>query len=73
MDAIAQPSLSLHPGDKGQSFCPIVVFANLVVDPEMQKSPTGGDFGWCSGGEDGSRTRLDGFAGRCITALLPRQ
>src|SRR6185312_7190395 len=25
------------------------------------------------GGEDGSRTRLDGFAGRCITALLPRQ
>ena len=26
-----------------------------------------------SGGEDGSRTRLDGFAGRCITALLPRR
>ena len=26
-----------------------------------------------SGGEDGSRTRLHGFAGRCITALLPRQ
>jgi hypothetical protein len=25
------------------------------------------------GGEDGSRTRLDGFAGRCITALLPRR
>ena len=26
-----------------------------------------------SGGEDRSRTDLDGFAGRCITALLPRQ
>ena len=26
-----------------------------------------------SGGEDGNRTRLDGFAGRCITSLLPRQ
>src|SRR5471032_1973043 len=25
------------------------------------------------GGEDRSRTDLDGFAGRCITALLPRQ
>ena len=25
------------------------------------------------GGEDGSRTRLHGFAGRCITALLPRR
>ena len=26
-----------------------------------------------SGGEDGNRTRLNGFAGRCITSLLPRQ
>jgi hypothetical protein len=26
-----------------------------------------------AGGEDRSRTDLDGFAGRCITALLPRQ
>ncbi len=25
-----------------------------------------------SGGEDGNRTRLNGFAGRCITSLLPR-
>jgi hypothetical protein len=25
------------------------------------------------GGEDGNRTRLNGFAGRCITSLLPRQ
>jgi hypothetical protein len=26
-----------------------------------------------SGGEDRNRTDLDGFAGRCITSLLPRQ
>ena len=25
-----------------------------------------------AGGEDGNRTRLNGFAGRCITSLLPR-
>src|SRR5476649_275317 len=25
-----------------------------------------------TGGEDGNRTRLNGFAGRCITSLLPR-
>jgi hypothetical protein len=40
---------------------------------EMQNRRLSGDFGLHSGGEDGSRTRLDGFAGRCITALLPRQ
>jgi hypothetical protein len=36
---------------------------------KLRTRTTEGEFG----GEDGSRTHLHGFAGRCITALLPRQ
>ena len=38
---------------------------------EKEKALT--DQGFSSGGADRSRTGLNGFAGRCITALLPRQ
>jgi hypothetical protein len=38
---------------------------------EKEKALT--DQGFCLGGADRSRTGLNGFAGRCITALLPRR
>jgi hypothetical protein len=42
-------------------------------NPGQKNSPREGGLFLCSGGEDGNRTRLNGFAGRCITSLLPRQ
>ena len=51
----------------------IVEFNFLEPDSEKQNGPQMRPERLVFGGEDGSRTRLDGFAGRCITALLPRQ
>lgn len=52
--------------------------AGIIQDAPLAKaaqknSPLESGLFFSSGGEDGNRTRLNGFAGRCITSLLPRQ
>src|ERR1700722_16579767 len=48
-------------------------FASKESCAEKRKAPTSRGFSSTAGGASRSRTGLNGFAGRCITALLSRR
>ena len=64
--------VDVHPKrvDAGGFYCILLYTGKKIAHSKWAKSLILKEN---SGGEDGNRTRLNGFAGRCITSLLPRQ
>ena len=68
----AGPDLPVHIAgfaERSVSLSPVFDHGPIATDKKIAHAMVGYSF---YGGEDGNRTHLNGFAGRCITSLLPR-